>query len=263
MADFLEKAPLIANVQHFSLGDGPGIRTTVFFKGCNLHCPWCHNPETIPLTPTEMTYERVGVTEICGKRLSVDTLFSEIMEDADFYAESGGGVTFSGGEVLLQADSAAALARKIKERGLHLIVDTAGCVPYSAFQKLNPYVDEYYLDYKSANAMRLKAQVGADVTLITKNLSRLIAEGKKVRVRIPLIPAFNTEEGEIEGIASALIPLGITHVDVLPFHHLGKSKYTALKKTYAYENTPLLTQEEENEIVRILEKHFTVKVEKH
>ena len=111
--------------------------------------------------------------------------------------------------------------------------------------------------------MRLKAQVGADVTLITKNLSRLMEDGKKVRVRIPLIPGFNTEEGEIEGIVSALIPLGITQVDVLPFHRLGKSKYTALKKTYAYENTPLLTQEELNKTLQILEKHFTVKVEKH
>ncbi len=259
----MEKSPLIANVQHFSLGDGPGIRTTVFFKGCNLHCPWCHNPETIPLTPTPLTYERAGVTEVCGKHISVDDLLCEIMEDADFYAESGGGVTFSGGEALLQADCAEALARRVKEQGLHLIVDTAGCVPYAAFRKINPYVDEYYFDYKSANAERLKRQAGADEALITKNLSRLLADGKTVRVRIPLIPCFNTEEGEVEGIASALARLGITHVDVLPFHRLGKSKYTALNLPYAYEKTPLLTQEELTKTVQILEKHFTVKVEKH
>ncbi len=255
--------PIIANVQHFSLGNGPGIRTTVFFKGCNLHCPWCHNPETVPFAPTVLTYEKTGVTEVCGKPISVDALLGEIMEDADYYAESGGGVTFSGGEVLLQADSVAPLARKIKENGLHLIVDTAGCVPYSAFRKLNPFVDEYYFDYKSANAERLKKAAGADATLITQNLTRLIAEGKKVRVRIPLIPGFNTQKGEITGIINALIALGIPHVDILPFHRLGKSKYTAMKKTYAYADTPLLTQKELQNIIQILEKHFTVKVEKH
>ncbi len=259
----MEKSPLIANVQHFSLGDGPGIRTTVFFKGCNLHCPWCHNPETIPLTPTALTYERAGITEICGKHIAVDDLLSEIMEDADFYAESGGGVTFSGGEALLQADSAEALARKVKEQGLHLIVDTAGCAPYAAFEKLNPYVDEYYFDYKSANAERLKKQTGGDLSLITQNLTRLLAEGKKVRVRIPLIPGFNTQKEEIEGIVSALSPLGVTHVDVLPFHRLGKSKYTALNKPYPYADTPLITEGELKEIVGVLEGRFTVKTEKH
>ena len=88
--------------------------------------------------------------------------------------------------MLLQADAAADLARRLKEHCLHLIVDTAGCVPYSAFEKLNPYADEYYYDYKSANAEALKRVAGADLSLITNNLKRLLAEGKKVRVRIPL-----------------------------------------------------------------------------
>ena len=120
------KELVLTNIQRFSIGDGPGIRTTVFFKGCNLHCPWCHNPETI--SPE--------INELYGEKYTVDEVMKEIMEDYAFYQESGGGVTLSGGEPLLQADGCAELARACTDAGISVLLDTAGNVDFSLFEKV-------------------------------------------------------------------------------------------------------------------------------
>ena len=125
---------MVTDIQHFSVGNGAGIRTTVFFKGCNLRCPWCHNPETVPFAQTELFYPHLGKREICGKEMSVNEVLSELLEDKDYYIESGGGVTFSGGEVMLQVDRAVELAKLLQQEDISLIVDTAGNVPYTFFE---------------------------------------------------------------------------------------------------------------------------------
>ena len=249
---------IIANIQHFSIGDGDGIRTTVFFKGCNLHCPWCHNPETIPFCKTVMHYEK---DEICGKEMTDEEVFSEIIEDEDFYVESGGGVTFSGGEVMLQAKGVLTLAAMIKERGISLFVDTAGCVPYSSFELLNPFVDTYLFDYKTPDEDKYSKIIGGNKSIVKSNIERLLADEKKVRIRIPLIPDFNVDDETIDNIVDDLSPLGIKEVDLLPFHRMGSGKYKAMGLVYQYAKTPSITEEEMQRIKQRFSKYFKVTIE--
>lgn len=232
----------ISNIQHFSVGDGDGIRTTVFFKGCNLHCPWCHNPENLTSAPCSMTYPNKPGTEILGKAVEPAEILSELLEDKDFYDASGGGVTLSGGEVMLQTEGAAELCRLIKSEGISVIVDTAGAVPYTEFEKMNPIVDEYIYDIKTADCEKYR-NIGGDLSIVTDNLSRLIRDGKSVRVRIPLIPDFNTDTESVNSIGKLLCSLGIEKVELLPFHRLGSSKYEAMGLNYLYKDVEPISSE--------------------
>ena len=139
----------VSDIQHFSTGDGPGIRTTVFLKGCNLRCPWCHNPETISTEPQTLHFKQAGSTQTYGSRMPLHQLLLQLLEDEDFYRASGGGVTVSGGEPLLQAAGVAALGKELRERGISVVVDTAGCVPWERFAEVLDATDLFYFDYKS------------------------------------------------------------------------------------------------------------------
>lgn len=251
----------ISNVQHFSVGDGEGIRTTVFFKGCNLFCPWCHNPENLNRSPTVLQYRSTGKTETLGRLVSAEELLPELLEDKDFYEESGGGVTFSGGEAMLQAAEIVPLARLLKESGVSVMVDTAGCVPYSFFQALNPLVSGYLFDFKTADAAKYQ-RIGGDLTLITENLRRLRVDGISVTVRIPLIPHFNCDLASVESICCHLRKIGIDRVELLPFHRFGSGKYEAMGLDYAYKNQQPLTNGELNQIEAIYKTFFSVKTER-
>ncbi len=250
----------ITDIQRFSIGDGDGIRTTVFFKGCNLHCPWCHNPESISKEPVTMYYP--DEMKICGKLMTEEDILKEILKDKDYYIESGGGVTFSGGECMLQAKEATELARLIKQENISLFADTAGCVQYSAFEALNPFVDEYLFDVKTASEKKYKDIVGADRGLIFENLTRLLKEGKKVRIRIPLVPGFNTDDASIKNICSKLKFWGISSADLLPFHRLGVGKYEAMHLLYPYKDTEPLTHNDLERIKQEFLKYINIKIEK-
>lgn len=252
----------ISNIQHFSVGDGDGIRITVFFKGCNLRCPWCHNPETIDFEKVTLNYPKLDKTEICGKKMSVSEIFKEVLEDRDFYVESGGGVTLSGGEVMLQAKALPELLKLIKEEEISVFIDTAGCVPYQAFEEINEYVDTYLFDFKTASEKKYAEIVGGNLTLVKENIKGLIADGKNVRIRIPLIPDFNIDIKSVEEICNALKKLGITQVDLLPFHRMGIGKYEALSKEYTYKNTELIDKETLKRIKQQYSEYFEVKIEK-
>ncbi len=169
----------ITDIQHFSVGNGAGIRTTVFFKGCNLKCPWCHNPETVSFQPTKLEYDHIGKNEWCGREAEIEEVLQELLEDMEYYIESGGGVTFSGGEVMLQADGAIALAKLLQAEEISLTVDTAGKVPYSFFKKMNPYTDEYLFDFKTGSTDKLQQVIGGNMERISDNLTRLLQDGKK------------------------------------------------------------------------------------
>lgn len=251
----------VSDIQHFSLGDGDGIRTTVFFKGCNLRCPWCHNPETISSHTLTLRFSN-GMEKVCGIYRSVEEVLAETLTDKEFYLESGGGVTLSGGEVLLQADGAAELAKKLKQNGVSVIIDTAGSVPYENFQKLNPFTDEYYFDLKAADEVDYKKVVGGDFRLVTENMKRLVEEGYKIRARIPLIPGFNDSDKYSEKMCSTLLQTGVKKVDLLPFHRLGTAKYSALNMRYAYADIPSLPLEKAKKTAEIYAKYFDVKIEK-
>lgn len=249
----------ISDIQHFSVGDGDGIRTTLFLKGCNLRCPWCHNPENISPLPEVLKFLNGEVTK--GKLLQPCEVIEELLQDKDFYCESGGGVTVSGGEPMLQADALVELCKLLKTANVSVIVDTAGCVNFDAFEKLNGFVNEYYFDIK-ANCSEDYSQLNGNFDLIINNLKRLISSGEKVHVRIPLIPGFNTEKNYCEKICDILMQAGVKKVDLLPFHRLGKSKYVALERDYRYADVSPLTTEQINEIFKIYNKYFNVKVEK-
>lgn len=247
----------ISDIQHFSTGDGDGIRTTVFFKGCNLRCPWCHNPETISALPQRL--RQGGHDKLCGRKLTVGEVASELMWDYEFYVESGGGVTLSGGEVMLQSQGAAALCAVLRERGISIVIDTAGNVPYESFERLNSFGVEYYYDWK-ANRAEYESVVGGDWELIYGNLKRLIADGQRVLVRIPFIPGFNDSDEYIDKMCSSLTSAGVKRVELLPFHRLGSSKYTALGLDYRYKDTKPPTKDEISEAVRHYARYFDVSV---
>ena len=249
----------ISNVQHFSVGDGDGIRTTVFFKGCGLRCPWCHNPENLTKAPVTLRYSN-GKTETPGREISAEALLPELLEDLDFYEESGGGVTLSGGEVMLQSKEAAALAALIRAEGVSVWIDTAGCVPYEAFEAMNPYASGYLFDFKTASEEKYRA-IGGDLPAVTQNLRRLLADGIPLRIRIPLIPRFNADEESAHAIGAYLSVLGVKEAALIPFHRLGSAKYEAMGLPYAYSEQPPLTDEALHALKAVYKQYFSITIE--
>lgn len=259
----------VFDIQKFSTIDGPGIRTTVFFKGCNLRCAWCHNPESQRAEREFLFHKRkctacgaclrhchlaqkgcdlcgectiycpAHAREIAGRDVTADELLAEILSDKPFYEASGGGVTFSGGECLLQSDFLCELARKCKENGVHVAVDTAGCVPWENIEKLIPFADLFLFDVKAASEDLHKSGTGVSNKLILENLARLSSKtDRKITVRIPVIGGFNDSVAEMAAIAAILRPLRISGVELLPYHAMGNGKYAALGRTPAAFTVP-------------------------
>ncbi len=252
---------IVSNVQHFSTGDGPGIRTTVFLKGCNLRCPWCHNPETVSPLPQTLYFKGADQVRKYGTRMSVEQLTRELMEDEDFYRASGGGVTISGGEPLLQAHGVAELARELGKRGVPTVIDTAGSVPWESFAAVMDAADAFYFDYKIPDGAAY-AQFGGNAELIYDNLCRLIKSGARVRVRIPLIPGVNTSNEQCTDMCAQLRAASVETVDLLPFHRMGIGKYEAMGLSYAYADVQPLSQEEIARIESMYKQYFAVKIER-
>lgn len=244
---------VIFDIQRNSFVDGPGIRTTVFFKGCNLKCVWCHNPESQSPEKEIMFYKNKctscgwcdGLTpentdffcfndakEICGAEYTPDEIIAEIVKDKPFYESSGGGATFSGGECMLQVDFLLEALKKCKENDIHTAVDTAGAVAWERFEKILPYTDLFLYDVKSANTEIHKKYTGIGNRLILENLSRLLSSGKPICVRIPVIPGVNDTEAEMKGIKAFFDKNGYPEkIELLPYHAMGEHKYEALGKT--------------------------------
>ena len=236
----------IVEIKRFAVHDGPGIRTTVFFKGCPLKCLWCHNPESISFVPQTAFYENKCIgcgqckreaftPEDClgearvqyGKAVTVEELLPKLLEDKDFYDTTGGGVTLSGGECLCQADFCAALLKALKEKGIHTAVDTCGYVSKEAFDKVLPYADIFLYDIKAFDEdVHIKC-TGKSNRQILENIRYLDACGKAIEVRIPYVPEYNADQ--MEKIAVFLRSLkNVKAVKVLPYHNYAGSKYAAL-----------------------------------
>ena len=253
----------ITNVQHFSTGDGPGIRTTVFFAGCSLRCPWCHNPETISGKVVTLCYEATGRRETVGGETAIDGIVGELLWDRDYYDESGGGVTLSGGEALLQPDAAARIAEAMRESGVHVAVDTAGFAPREAIERLAPLCDLWLYDVKTADGTKFASVCGGDLSVVVGNLRYLAEAGANVRVRVPLIPGFNDGGDDCEAIGDLVESLGLKTVDLLPFHRLGSAKYKAMGLEYVYADVKPQDKAQIEGIRAQFAKRFSVKVEKH
>ena len=228
----MERKGRIFNIQRFSIHDGPGIRTIVFFKGCYMRCAWCCNPES-QRYEIETLIEG-GKEKIVGRDVTVSDIMPEILSDMPYYRRSGGGVTLSGGEVLAQADFAAELLKACKEAGLHTAIESSANAPFSDIEKLLPYLDLYLMDIKHMDSKKHKEYTGAPNERILEN-AKLIAKSRvELIIRTPVIPTFNDSDVDIRAIASFARELdGVREYHLLPYHRLGADKYRGLGRTYS------------------------------
>ena len=271
----------IFDIQRFCVHDGPGIRTTVFMKGCPLRCRWCHNPEglTADIQVQFFKNECIGcgkcqgkrnfetaencpaeAQKICGRDIGEDELLAEVLRDRDFY-NSEGGVTFSGGECLLQADFVAVMLEKIKREGVSTAVDTCGYVGTDSIAKTLPFCDLYLYDIKCADPELHKKNTGVDNRLILENLKFLSHSGKRIWIRVPVIPGVNDSIEEITDIACIVKNCGgIEKVTLMPYHTLGKSKYETLGYTPSYDSDAVVSKEDLKRLYGVFES-MNIKVD--
>ena len=260
---------MVFDIQRASYVDGPGLRTTVFLKGCNLRCRWCHNPESqderpvLLCYPTRCTHCGVcaahcpahavsadGATnpalcvacgkcalyclndarKLCGRLMSAEEALAAVLPDRPYYDATGGGVTVSGGECMLHIDFLEAFLRLCHENGLRTAVDTAGNVPFSAFERILPHADLFLYDVKCVTEETHVAGTGASNRLILDNLRRLLkTRADSIIIRVPVVPGFNDNEEEIGKIAAFFRAHGRpAKIELLPYHRLGENKNAAL-----------------------------------
>ena len=263
----MEQARFI-DIKRFAVHDGPGIRTTLFLKGCPLRCIWCHNPESRPAQPElaihypkctgcgecakvcschriaegvhEFDRERCkacgrcaeaclsGALELFGRSITVDEAAAKLLEDRIFYAD-GGGITLSGGEPLLHSRFCAELLARMKGEGIHCAVDTCGEVPWSAFEAVLPYTDMFLYDFKCADSAKHRRLTGCGNERILDNLRKLDVAGKEIEIRMIMVPEHNMAEEDLRAAAELLAPLGcVSAVRLLAYHALARSKFKAV-----------------------------------
>ena len=215
---------LVSNIQRFSLHDGPGIRTTVFLKGCSLRCPWCANPETINNYPEGYTVN--GFNSVCGQYMSSDEVFNVLIRDYVFY--KNGGVTFSGGEPLLQMSECEPLIKKLKAQHINICFETALFAPCEDVKTMLKYADFVYVDIKMLDYQKAHSVLNADLRIYLTNLDVLVKSGVPFKVRMPLINHYTNGVDNIEKICSLLKQYNIYEIELLREHHMGLSKYDSL-----------------------------------
>lgn len=222
----------IFNIQRFSIHDGPGIRTIVFFKGCFMRCAWCCNPESQSYDIQQMSEN--GKIKTVGKDVTVAEILPELLADKPYYRRSGGGITLSGGEILGQPDFARDLLRACKENGLHTAVESTANAPFENIQKILPYLDLFLMDIKHMDSAKHKEYTGADNERILQNAKTLAESGVELVIRTPVIPGFNDTAEEIRAISkfAASLP-GLKEHHLLPYHRLGSDKYAGLGRDYS------------------------------
>ena len=256
------------DIKRFAVHDGPGIRTTLFLKGCSLRCIWCHNPESrLPQPELAIHYPKCsmcgecakicpchriangvhdfrradckacgrceaacpsGALELFGKNISVEDAAAKLLEDRIFYTD-GGGITLSGGEPLLQSAFCAELLARMKAEGIHCAVDTCGNVPWAAFEAVLPYADMFLYDFKCADSARHIRLTGRGNELVLENLRRLDETGKKIEIRMIMVPEHNMDESGLRAAGEFLAPLkNVSAVRLLAYHSLARSKFKAV-----------------------------------
>lgn len=277
----------VFNIQRYSIDDGPGIRTTVFLKGCPLVCPWCSNPESQSGTPQliyrSTTCKKCGACvsacpenalaltddgividrekcvlcgtcvktcladslEIKGQEMTVAGVWKTVRRDEVYYETSGGGVTCSGGEILMQPEFVAAIFKKCREEGIHTCADTSGFGSESAMKTVLEYTDLVYFDLKHADPKRHEELMGVPLEPILANLKLAHDSGVQITLRIPLIPEYNNSEEDITAIAALAKRLAPdANVSMLPYHKYGESKYAAIGMKYLLSDLRENTNEE-------------------
>ena len=223
----------IFNIQRFSIHDGAGIRTIVFFKGCVMRCAWCSNPES-----QEYGFETLpegDKMKTVGRDVTVDEIMPEILADLPYYRRSGGGVTLSGGEVLCQAEFAAELLRECKAAGLNTAIESAASLPFEKIELLLPYLDTYLMDIKHMDSQKHKEYTGKGNATILENARRVAESGAcELIIRTPVVPTFNDTPEELLAISRFASSLkGVREHHLLPYHRLGSDKYKGLGRVYS------------------------------
>ena len=277
---------LLLEPKRFAVHDGPGIRTSFFFKGCVLKCIWCHNPESIFTQPQMGYYEHKCLScgecadvcpvnahtfpgeqhrfapELCrvcgkcetaclgnalklyGREMTVADVMKIALADVAFYRESGGGVTLSGGEPLMQIDFAEALLRELKNAGIHTAVDSCANVETGRFERVLPYTDMFLIDFKHPVSAEHKRLTGSGNELICRNLQWLSDHDCRIEIRIPLVPGCNDAPETLAQSADFLRRLKLEAVRLLPYHALAGSKYHAVNMPDTMPKVPSPTAED-------------------
>lgn len=289
-----EQKGIVFNIQKFSVNDGPGIRTVVFFKGCQLRCKWCSNPES-QLPKVQPFWDRqkcddcrhclaiclqhaISVEinhihihpslcnacglcvaecpqkalELQGQEMTVAEVMEVVMQDKVFYEESGGGITLSGGEMLMQPDFALELLKAAHEMGLHTCCETTGYAAAERFEKVMEHVDYILFDLKHWDAKKHQQGTGVSNELPIKNMKATFAKGKTVLPRIPVIPGFNDSLDDAAQLAKLLKAIGVERCQFLPFHQFGENKYDLLDQEYDYHDTPSLHREDLEDYLHVM-----------
>jgi len=254
----------IFNIQHFSSEDGPGIRTTVFLQGCNLRCPWCHNPESQKMQTQIMHFvqkcigckrcvencpEKELFSESCrhcgkcaencptgalvayGKTAETAEILAECIQDRDLYDMSDGGVTVSGGEPLLQTGFLKELLEGLKAEGIHTALETAGCYEFERLEQVLPFTDLVFMDLKCMDEQKHKEVIGASNAVILENIRKVAAQNVDFVIRIPVICGFNDDELPAMAAFIETLPEHVK-VELLAYHEICSGKYTALRREF-------------------------------
>lgn len=221
----------IFDIQRFSVHDGPGIRTIIFLKGCMFRCKWCCNPEGQRFE-TEML-KSAGKEKIVGRDITVGEVLDVVMADEAYYRRSGGGVTLSGGEALLQRDFAKAIFMQCKAYGINTAIETTGFPEFNKFKDIIPYIDYFLMDIKHINSEKHKKFCGSGNERVLENAVKISQIANSYSVRVPVIPTFNDTTEEIADIAkfAASLP-NVNTLHLLPYHRLGQDKYEGLSREY-------------------------------
>lgn len=247
----------VFNIQKFCTNDGPGIRTTVFLKGCPMRCMWCHNPESHSFE-CETVVSDSG-NEVFGKPMSANEVIEEVLKDKIFYENSGGGITLSGGEPLSQFEFSYELLSLAKQNGLHTCIETCGFVKTEELIKISELVDIFLFDWKLTNDTLHQKYTGKSNQLILENLKELDRANKKIVLRCPIIPAVNDTCEHFSGIANLANTLkNIVKIEIEPYHSLGLHKYKKLKKMAKEFSQP--SQKEVTEWIEKIKSHTKTEV---
>jgi len=239
---------LIFNIQRYSIHDGGGIRTLIFFKGCPLYCPWCCNPEsqsfekefiklasqcihcgTCASNPLDCP---TGALVEQGRYMTVEEVMNEVLKDEIFYHTSQGGVTLSGGEVLAQGEFAKELLKRLKDLGIHTAIETSGAGDWETLAGIAEYSDLILYDLKIMNRKVSHEVIGIDSSITKEHFTKLISRGIHVIPRVPLIPGYTMGEENIDAIIEFVKQNSVQEIHLLPFHQYGSSKYESLGRTY-------------------------------
>ncbi len=226
----------VFDIKKYSINDGPGIRTTVFFKGCPLKCWWCHNPESQRILPEEFAgcsykwnFNSSSNQGIIGNEISADELMIHIEKDIPFYEESGGGVTLSGGEPMLQINFLHEILDRCKKNDIHTAIDTTGYSDFSNFEMIYELTDLFLYDLKLMNEDLHKQYTNVSNKLIKDNLIRLSSEGNKIILRIPIIPSITDTIDNINEMIEFISSLkNIRGINLLPYHKSAENKYAKM-----------------------------------